>query len=93
MTTTTNTNPTTLTELMESLKDDRATGEGYWNWSDLPSFGGEAPTTGTDGVWSWDAANVLVGECASDLDIVTREQWAATVEQFNLSNFLAANEA
>ena len=29
------------------------------DWTDLPTFGGEAPSN-TDGVWSWDATRLLV---------------------------------
>ena len=40
----------------------------------LPVFGGDEP--GGGGVWSWDADRVLIGTCADDLRIVTREEWA-----------------
>ncbi|MBN8465064.1 hypothetical protein JYJ95_00965 [Corallococcus exiguus] len=30
-------------------------------WSELPTFGGEAPRE-TEGVWSWDATRLLVGD-------------------------------
>lgn len=48
------------------LSDDR--------WTRLPTFGGEEPRS-TSGVWSWDATRLLVGSCASDLRIVSREEW------------------
>lgn len=37
----------------------------------LPTFGGEEPES-TSGVWSWDEKRLLVGTCASDLQIVPR---------------------
>ena len=41
------------------------------DWSDLPTFGGDAPDDTTE-VWSWDAERVLVGTCADDLAIMDR---------------------
>jgi hypothetical protein len=40
-------------------------------WTRLPTFGGEEPER-TSGVWSWDAERLLVGTCATDLQIVRR---------------------
>ena len=45
-----------------------------YDWTKLPSFGGEEPED-TTGVWSWDEKNVLVGESAYDLEIVSRDEW------------------
>lgn len=41
------------------------------DWAGLPLFGGKGPDI-TDGIWSWDATRLLVGTCASDLEIVGR---------------------
>lgn len=41
------------------------------DWSDLPTFGGEEPPD-TSGIWSWDAAHMLVGGCLDELEIVVR---------------------
>lgn len=42
--------------------------------TNLPTFGGEAPATGTYQVWSWDETRLLVGPEANK--IVAREDWA-----------------
>ena len=39
--------------------------------TDLPTYGGDTPDD-TREVWSWDAGRLLVGTCASDLEIVAR---------------------
>ena len=57
-----------LNELMEEMKANEDL-----KWDDLPTFGGEEPED-TTGIWSWDEKNVLVGECAYDLEIITREE-------------------
>jgi len=41
-------------------------------WSDLPTYGGSEPHD-TEGIWSWDATRMIAGECAENLEIVTRE--------------------
>jgi len=47
------------------------------DWTDLPTYGGAAPPTGTLGVWSWDHARLIVG---STPRIDTREEWAEALE-------------
>lgn len=44
---------------------------GQIDWSGLPTFGGSAPES-TDGVWSWDATDLLTGDGPDDLRIVPR---------------------
>lgn len=67
-----------LEELRECLRDEadeRLRGRLYGvpriDWTTLATFGGSEPTC-TDGVWSWDAARLLVGDCANELRIVPR---------------------
>lgn len=62
----------TLEDLREAmlLEEDSVMECGKWR-SDLPTFGGEAPSD-TRGIWSWDAQNLLIGTCAEDLRIVPR---------------------
>ena len=43
--------------------------------ADLPTYGGEAPDE-TTGVWSWDAARVLITYDGGEPCIVSREEWA-----------------
>ena len=43
---------------------------GQW-CTDLPTYGGDAPRD-TLGVWSWDADYLLIGACATELEIVAR---------------------
>lgn len=43
---------------------------------DMPAFGGDEPGC-TAGVWSWDDTHLLVGDCARDLELVSREQHEA----------------
>lgn len=45
---------------------------GAIDWTDLPTFGGEAPRN-TVAVWSWDATHLLVGSSADGLRIVARD--------------------
>jgi hypothetical protein len=59
---------------MQALRDTRSlTSEEQdeINWTDLQTFGGDEPDS-TAAIWSWDAANLLVGTCADDLKIVGR---------------------
>ncbi len=42
--------------------------------TDLPTYGGHDPRN-TAEVWSWDEKRVLVGTCADDLTIYSREDW------------------
>ncbi len=43
--------------------------------ADLPTFGGDPPDD-THGVWSWDVSSLLVGDRMTDLEIITRDEWA-----------------
>lgn len=71
--------PTQITNL-ETLRNamianDPRTCDRFDGWGvDLPAFGGEAPANTLE-VWSWDADRLLVGLCADDLRIVSREDW------------------
>lgn len=42
-------------------------------WDSLPTFGGEEPAD-TSGVWSWDEDRVIVGNCADDIEIISRKE-------------------
>ncbi|MBK5247507.1 MAG: hypothetical protein JJE49_09615 [Peptostreptococcaceae bacterium] len=44
--------------------------QGQWSTS-LPTFGGTEPSD-TEGIWSWDETRLIVGTCASDLQIISR---------------------
>lgn len=48
---------------------------GEIDYTSLPTFGGDEPTD-TVGVWSWDAADLLVGDGPDDLRIVSRAERA-----------------
>lgn len=56
----------TLTELMDAVVAGRIE-----LTDDMPDFGGDEPDC-TAGVWSWDETHLLVGDCASELELVTR---------------------
>ena len=61
---------TNLDELCAYLRERR---EPDLDWTALPTFGGCEPEY--DGpTWSWDQTRLLVGECADDLRIVSREE-------------------
>jgi hypothetical protein len=64
--------PATLDELAEAMRDGRV-----FRFDDgtLPTFGGEEPDD-TCGVWSWDADRVIVGNCAANIEIISREEAA-----------------
>ena len=70
------TNAACLSDLMDALKLDGERAEAF-AWAlgnvmpELPLFGGEAPDD-TAGVWSWDAASLLVGE-GWVFEIIARE--------------------
>ncbi|MBK5247495.1 MAG: hypothetical protein JJE49_09555 [Peptostreptococcaceae bacterium] len=59
-----------LEELYELMikNDPSIMDKGSWSTS-LPTFGGPAPSDTTE-VWSWDETRLLIGTCASDLQIV-----------------------
>lgn len=64
-----------LDALLELIEEARQQGVGdQIDMSELPTYGGEAPEGGTDGVWSWDEDRLLVGAGADR--IVSREEWA-----------------
>lgn len=68
-------NAGTLRELLEVLRESRMLAPEYRDavdWGSLPLFGGPEPAD-TQGVWSWDETHLLVGTCANDLEIVSRE--------------------
>ena len=60
---------TTLEKLLEFLQNEDTTDI---DMSDLPTFGGSTPDT-TECVWSWDDNNIIIGECAEDYQIVSRD--------------------
>jgi len=39
--------------------------------TDLPTFGGPTPDD-TSEVWSWDKTRILIGPCASEMEIINR---------------------
>ena len=61
----------TLDGLLGLLRTDP---EGL-DWTDLRTFGGEAPAD-TSGVWSWDEDRILVGDGLADLRIEDRREEA-----------------
>jgi len=64
-----------LEDLQAAMKDEHPSILDGDDWStDLPTFGGDEPDD-TAGVWSWDAERLLVGTCADDLTIYTRDEW------------------
>ena len=42
------------------------------DWTELPEFGGDEIENPIE-VWSWDETRVLVGTCADDLEILSRD--------------------
>ena len=66
----------TLDSLLASMRSG-ALSQRDADWSDLPSYGGATPEN-TLGIWSWDETRLLVGQCASDLEIRDRADcdWA-----------------
>tara|TARA_A100001201_G_scaffold105632_1_gene90396 strand:+ start:791 stop:1003 length:213 start_codon:yes stop_codon:yes gene_type:complete len=60
---------TTLEELLDFLQNEDITDI---DMSDLPTFGGSTPNT-TECVWSWDNDNIIIGDCAEDYQIVSRD--------------------
>lgn len=64
----------TLRELLDAAQDGRVE-----LTDDMPSFGGEEPRC-TAGVWSWDETHLLVGRCADELELVSREQHEAEIQ-------------
>jgi hypothetical protein len=63
--------PGALRDLLSDLKNGFAE-----LTDDLLAFGGDEPED-THGVWSWDDADLIVGTCTDDLEIVTRCEHAA----------------
>lgn len=71
-------NAKNLQDLLAALRAAEAAGEAAQiDMASLPTFGGEEPAD-TNGVWSWDSNNLLVGSCigtgqfSDDLKIVRR---------------------
>lgn len=65
---------TNLIELKSLLEEAGKLGidDHKLDWTSLPTFGGDEPHE-TSQVWSWDEAQVLVGECYEDLEILDRD--------------------
>ena len=61
-------------ESIAPAEDDRPASQQI-DMTSLPTFGGEEPAS-AHGVWSWDATRLLVGPRESELEIVSREEWA-----------------
>lgn len=72
--------PQTLDALRDALINEDPAGldlkHGKIDWSSLPAFGGDEPDN-TELVWPWDRHRLLVGTCADDLQIVSREESAS----------------
>ena len=65
---------TTLEQLVEwMLSDEGRDPDNQRLWTQLPTFGGDEPKSGTSGIWSWDLDRVLEGYCADELSIETRQ--------------------
>ena len=62
--------PADLDELAEAMRSGRID-----CFDELPTFGGDEPTD-TSGVWSWDATRAIVGNCAEDIEIISRAELA-----------------
>ena len=45
-----------------------------YEWDKCPLFGGEEPDD-TTGILSWDPTHLLIGTCADDLQIISRQEW------------------
>lgn len=69
--------PACLAGVDGSSPDDPSHTCGDLDWTDLPTFGGDEPRD-TTGIWSWDAECLLIGRCASELEIVSRADYYAT---------------
>lgn len=65
-----------LDELMEYLS---IVGADDVKWDELPKFGGDEPAHTLE-CWSWDEERVMVGRCAYELEIMTRQEWARAVD-------------
>lgn len=52
------------------------------DWTSLPEFGGRDPED-TEGVWSWDVHRLIVGTCADDVRITSREDWAEDCDEID----------
>lgn len=64
--------------------DEGADASDLYDEFDLPTFGG-APLAGQDGIFSWDAERVLVGDTITDAGIVTCAEWRAAMEDWEPS--------
>jgi hypothetical protein len=62
--------PADLDELFEAMRSGRID-----CFDELPTYGGTEPDD-TSGVWSWDATRAIVGNCAGDIEIISREELA-----------------
>lgn len=64
-----------LEELLEWMKSDEGGHPANERlWSQLPTFGGDAPKSGTEEIWSWDHDRVIWGRCSDDISIEARSE-------------------
>ena len=59
-----------ILEFMKIFKEDFF--DGSINYAELPTFGGS--DIDQMEVWSWDEKSVIVGTCADDFEIISREE-------------------
>lgn len=60
--------PVDLKKLFELMSKNDPT---LPRWDSLPTFGGIEPVD-TEGVWSWDSENMIVGTCSGDIQLSKR---------------------
>lgn len=60
---------TNLNELFDALKERTVELD-----DDLPTFGGSEPDCTLE-VWSWNSTHLIVGTCADDIEVLSREEW------------------
>jgi hypothetical protein len=60
-----------------------------WQWTELPTFGGEEPAD-TWGVWSWDETRLMVGTHKGDFEIVPR--WTEEQHEYALATARRAGQ-
>jgi len=60
-----------IREIDAECRQAKTDPETAYDATSLPTYGGTEPRN-TSGVWSWDAARLLVGTCASDMRLVPR---------------------
>ena len=77
--------PTTLPELLALLRSGSRwvgapTESGELDWTSLPTFGGPEPKY-TECVWSWDEDSLISGRCADELEISSRVEYEASIDE------------